>query len=160
MKELVLMRHGAALSVLDSGAGEDSGRKLSPEGKDQIRISAGRLKDLGFTPDIIISSPFLRAVETADIAARLFPYARRVKEPALTCADSLTGILNAIYSAAKGASSVLVAGHQPTMGSLSGLLLNTPPPPFQTGSFAYLKTPDGPDLHTAELTEFFTPEPI
>ncbi len=160
MKELVLMRHGMALSVRESGAGEDSGRKLSPEGKDQIKISAGRLKELGFTPDMIISSPFLRAVETADIAAGLFPTARRVKEPALVSMDSLTGILNAIYSSAEGASSVLVAGHQPTMGSLSGLLLNASPPPFHTGSFAYFKLSGGQASRRAELAEFFTPEPI
>jgi phosphohistidine phosphatase len=160
MKKLVLMRHGAALSILESGAAGDAGRKLSSEGKDQIRASAGRLKELGFMPDVIISSPFLRAVETADIAAGIFPAARRVKEPALASPASLTGILDAISSAAEGASSVLVAGHQPAMGALSGLLLNAPPPPFHTGSFAYLKLPGGPDMRGSELVELFTPEPI
>lgn len=160
MKELVLMRHGEALSICESEAGGDAGRKLSAAGKCQIRTAAGRLKKLGFAPDIIISSPFLRAVETAEIAAALFSSARLVKEPALASSASLTEILNAISSASNGASSVLVAGHQPAMGALSGLLLNSPPPPFHTGSFAYLKLPEGTDQRDAELAEFFTPEPI
>jgi phosphohistidine phosphatase len=160
MKELVLMRHGEALSAGESGAGDDSGRKLSPRGKDQVRASAGRLKELGFTPDVIVSSPFLRTMETAGIAAALFPAARRVKEPALASSLSLIDILSAIDSAADGANSVLVVGHQPTMGALSGLLLSAPPPPFQTGSFAYLKSLAGQEIRRAQLAEFFSPEPI
>ena len=160
MKELVLMRHGEALSPLDSGAAGDAGRKLSPRGREQAGLSAARLKSLGFAPDIIISSPLLRAVETADIAALLFPGAGRVKEPALASPASLDEVLNAVHSAAGEASSVLVAGHQPTMGELSGLLLGAPPPLFHTGSFIYLKLPYGLKQCDAELAEFFEPEPV
>jgi len=160
MKELVFMRHGAALSIRETGTGKDENRKLSPEGRKQIAASAGRLKELGFTPDVIISSPFLRAVQTADIAAALFPAARRLKEPALVSYDVLPEILEAISADAKGAHFVLVTGHQPTLGALSGILLNTPCQPFHTGSFAYFKVHGGPELRGAELVEFFTPEPI
>jgi len=160
MKELVLMRHGEALSALDSGAAGDAGRTLSPRGREQVERSAERLKSLGFVPDIIISSPLLRAVETADIAALLFHGAGRAKEPALASPASMNEVLNAIHSAAGKASSALVAGHQPTMGELSALLLGAPHIPLRTGSFVYLRLPSGLKTRKAELAEFFEPEPV
>jgi len=158
MKELVFMRHGAAQAALEPGARGDAGRKLSPEGKAQIEASSRRLKELGFSPGVIISSPLLRAVETADIAAALFPAARRVQEPALASSAQLQGILKAIDSHAAGNSFVLVIGHQPTLGLLSGLLLRTAGPHFTTGSFACLKLTGEPGSGKAELADFFSPE--
>jgi len=164
MKELVLMRHGLALSVQESGADGDAGRKLSPDGKAQIAAASKRLKELGFSPGVIISSPFLRAVETAAIAASLFPGARRVEETALVSQASLPGLLKAVAARAAGEPSVLVVGHQPVLGALGGLLLKTDGLPLGTGSFIYLKLPDelklpaGPGSGKAELTEFFSPE--
>jgi len=158
MRELVLMRHGEALSVRESGADGDAGRRLSPRGKDQAAASAERLKTLGFVPDVIISSPLLRAVETADIAAAVFPSAARRREPALASDASPGTVLEALRSAAGEAASVLVAGHQPALGGMSGLLMDSPPPPFHTGSFAYFRLTEAAGPRAAELAEFFTPE--
>ena len=166
MKELILMRHGLALSARESGPRGDAGRKLSRDGEAQIETSLKRLKELGVSPGIIISSPFLRAVETADIAAKHFPAARRATEPALASADSLAHILDAIASAAAAEPSVLVIGHQPTLGSLCSLLLKTHCLPLSTGGFAYLRLPnelrlpDGHGYGKAELADFFAPESI
>jgi len=158
MKELILMRHGLALSALESGPRGDAGRKLSEDGETQIEISSNRLKELGVSPGVIISSPFLRAVETADIAAKHFPAARRVTEPALISMAPLSDIINSIAKAAGSEPSALVIGHQPTLGSLCGLLLKADSPHFSTGCFARLKCPEGPGYEKAELAEFFTPE--
>ncbi len=160
MKELVFMRHGLAVPAREPGARGDAGRRLSPEGKAQIEASSNRLKELGFSPGVIISSPFLRTVETSDIAAALFPAARRVQEPALVFPLSLPDILKAITAAAAGDPLVLVIGHQPTLGALCGLLLRTGGPHFTTGSFAYLRFPGGPGSGKAELADFFSPEPL
>jgi len=160
MDEIVFMRHGLAFSVQESGARSDAGRKLSPEGRTQIETSSKRLMELGFSPGIIISSPFLRAVETADMSATLFPGAKRVKEPALVSASQPADIFKALTSDAAGIPSVLVIGHQPTLGILCGLLLKTAGPYFSTGSFAYLKLPGGLGSDRAELADFFSPEPF
>jgi len=160
------MRHGLALSVQESGAGGDAGRKLSPDGKAQILASSKRLKELGFSPGVIISSPFLRAAETAAIAASLFPGARRVEETALVSQSSLPGLLKTVSERAAGEYSVLVIGHQPVLGALGGLLLKTDGLFLGAGSFIYLKLsydlklPADPGSGKAELTEFFTPEPF
>ena len=166
MKELILMRHGLALSAREPGPRGDAGRKLSRDGEAQIELSSRRLKELGVFPGLIISSPFLRAVETADIAAEYFPLAGRAVVPSLAAPVSLTDTLKDIAGASGDAPSVLVIGHQPTLSFLCGLLLKTEGPPFSTGSFAYLKFPEapglrgGPDGAKAELVELFAPEPI
>ena len=160
------MRHGLALSALEHGPRGDAGRKLSRDGEAQIALSSKRLKELGVSPALIISSPFRRAVETADIAAEHFPAAGRAIVPSLAAPVSITGILNDIAAASGDAPSVLVIGHQPTLSSLCGLLLSTDGPPFSTGSFAYLKfqkeprLPGGPGAGKAVLAELFAPEPI
>ena len=160
------MRHGLALSALVPGLRGDSGRKLSGDGMYQIELSSKRLMDLGVSPGLIISSPYLRAVETADRAAKYFPAARRALAPALVSGAPLADILKAVAAAAGSEPSVLVIGHQPTLSALCGLLLGTDGPPFSTGSFAYLKFSEGPGLRggpgrgKAELAELFAPEPI
>lgn len=160
MKELVIMRHGLAMPAREPGARGDAGRPLSTEGRAQIEVSSKRLKELGFSPGVIISSPFLRAVETADIAAALFPAARRVKEPALVSPSPLPEILKAVTTAAAGDPFVLVIGHQPVLGALCGLLLRTDGLHFTTGSFAYLRSSGDLGSGKFELADSFSPEPL
>jgi len=57
MKELVFMRHGHALGIIESGAGEDSKRPLSETGKKQAAVSAKKLLELKFSPEVLIASP-------------------------------------------------------------------------------------------------------
>lgn len=71
--KLVFIRHGKTDShEARRRQGPDS--QLSPAGKKQVRLLAGRLKKslqtTGKTYDSIITSPWLRAVQTAEIIAR------------------------------------------------------------------------------------------
>jgi len=152
------MRHGAALSAAESGTDGDAGRKLAPEGKEQAGLSAKRLKERGFLPGVIVSSPLRRAVETADIAAVFFPGARRIEEPALASPAPPADILRAVSRAAGADLSVMVVGHQPTLTALCVSILKTAGPFFSTGSFARLKLPDDMKTGRAELAEYFAPE--
>ena len=61
MEELVFMRHGHALGTREAGVCCDSERPLSPRGEEEVLESARHLKAAGFSPGLIISSPFLRA---------------------------------------------------------------------------------------------------
>lgn len=157
MNELVFLRHGAALSISESKTGGDSGRRLAPAGRAQAAMSARRLEAAGFSPAIIISSPYSRAVETADIAAERFPSAKRARVEALANPHSLGGVLKDIETAAGGAASVLVVGHEPTLSALAAALINAPAMPLRAGSFAYLRLPRGLAGGGAELVEFFAP---
>jgi len=157
MKELVFLRHGAALSLADSKARNDAGRHLAPEGKAQIEAAVERLEAAGFSPSLIISSPYNRAIETADIAAAHFPDAKRISVEALISTSAPGPILKAIQAAAGAGYSVLVVGHQPTLSALVGRLLKTAICPLSTGGFAYLKLSGDLIGGGAELVEFYSP---
>jgi phosphohistidine phosphatase len=63
---IYLIRHAAAVE-LDNDIREDSFRYLSPEGRNQSAEVAKRLKGLKVQFDLILTSPVVRAVQTAEI---------------------------------------------------------------------------------------------
>ncbi|WP_066377468.1 MULTISPECIES: phosphohistidine phosphatase SixA [unclassified Anabaena] len=63
--ELYLIRHGIAV---EKQAGiKDEERELTPEGREKTEKVAQRLKKLGLQFDLIVTSPLVRARQTADI---------------------------------------------------------------------------------------------
>ena len=67
--KLCIMRHGAAVTRETEGYSDDSKRPLTPDGKRKMQGIAKGLRRLGFVADWIVSSPLVRAVETAEIVA-------------------------------------------------------------------------------------------
>ncbi len=60
---LILLRHGKAE---DTSAGGDFSRALAGKGREQARRAARQLANAGVLPDIVLTSPLLRARQTAD----------------------------------------------------------------------------------------------
>lgn len=67
MKTLILVRHAHALSGFEAHVNTDAARPLSDTGRQQATNSAGTLQKQNVQPEIILTSPFLRAVQTAEI---------------------------------------------------------------------------------------------
>lgn len=65
---LIVFRHGIAIDREDPACPPDPERPLTAKGKKRTREAALGLRALGVTVDIVISSPLVRAVETAYIA--------------------------------------------------------------------------------------------
>ncbi len=123
MHDLVLLRHGHALSTGEAGVDSDALRPLSEYGLAEAARTAQHLKAAGFRPGLIISSPLLRAAATADIAAALFPEARRLTAPPLSDGD-IAEVLQLLSGAGlRDGAGLLVVGHQPLLGILAGCLL-------------------------------------
>ena len=69
-RRIYLVRHGVAED--DSDSGRDFDRHLTPEGQEKMARAAVGLRTLGVEVDVLVSSPLVRAIETADeIVARL-----------------------------------------------------------------------------------------
>src|SRR4051795_8674815 len=66
--ELYLLRHAHAGNSA-SWDGPDSERPLSPKGRRQAQRLGAFLAERGFAPDAIVTSPKLRARQTADLVA-------------------------------------------------------------------------------------------
>ena len=67
--ELVFLRHGVAADRED-WKGDDADRPLTADGADRTKEVVRGLKALKIKPDVILSSPLLRARETAEIAKK------------------------------------------------------------------------------------------
>ncbi|MEJ5370217.1 MAG: phosphohistidine phosphatase SixA [Bryobacteraceae bacterium] len=122
--EILLMRHGVAA---DARPGQpDAERALTGEGKQKLRSLFRRLRKAGVRPALILTSPYLRARQTAEIAREeLAPNAMivpaRALSPAATAQEAWDEIR--LYS---NQPSVLCASHQPLCGELSAFLLGAP----------------------------------
>lgn len=62
-----IVRHGIALNVGEQGIARDFDRPLSDIGREKTRAAARGLKALGHVPDVIGTSPLVRAEQTAQV---------------------------------------------------------------------------------------------
>ena len=68
---VILLRHGIAHDRADPACPADPGRALTEEGRKKTRKAVRRLVRVGVQVTRIITSPYVRAKETADIAAEI-----------------------------------------------------------------------------------------
>jgi phosphohistidine phosphatase len=131
--ELYLVRHGVAA---DRGPEypDDSVRPLTTEGMARLRRQAAGLDVIGVKLDVILTSPLVRARQTADLlAARLLRKGDVVVTPSLAPsapASALTDELGRLH----GRKRIALVGHEPDLGELAARLLGTQAPvPFKKG---------------------------
>jgi phosphohistidine phosphatase len=102
---------------------EDARRPLVPEGKEKMREIADGLKRMGFEVDWIVTSPLVRAVETAEIIAESLAS----RAPVDVCEAMQPGGLaeDVVSFLAKRPSRtrVLVVGHEPDLSELVAQLI-------------------------------------
>ena len=124
MKKLILVRHAKTEALSDVGT--DFDRKLKRRGWSDAKLVAEVLKEKGCIPDKIISSPAIRAWQTATVFADVF----KMKESSILSAkilydgDTTEGLLDAIAGLAGKSKTIIVVGHNPDMATLSMRLLN------------------------------------
>ncbi len=75
---LYIVRHGIAVDKTDPKAPPDPERPLTAKGVQKTRAAALGLKELKVKPDVLITSPYVRAAQTAEIFAETlgFPTAK------------------------------------------------------------------------------------
>lgn len=115
---VIFFRHGIAEEQGHGVPGEDTQRHLVKKGVRQTKLVARALKQLGAKPDIILTSPFFRAVETAEAAASAWKKpARMVHTDSLKPNGNWSAVLRAINHHATADQTVMLVGHQPTLGT-------------------------------------------
>jgi phosphohistidine phosphatase len=122
--ELYLFRHGIAE---DAKAGRpDADRALTEEGKLKVAEVVKAARRAGTEPSLIVSSPYLRAIETARIAAEHFDY-----KGDIVGTETLVphGYPEKVWSALRDfreETAILLAGHEPLLSHLVSYLLASP----------------------------------
>ncbi len=122
---LYILRHGIAVERGTPGVDKDADRALTPKGKRRLcRITEAMLAlELSF--DLIFSSPYLRARQTADIVADAFRARKKLELlDSLTPdgdAKALVAHLNEVCPAPER---VLLVGHEPYLSELIARLVS------------------------------------
>lgn len=123
--ELYLLRHGIAALRGATGFADDSERPLTPEGVKKIRRIAGAMLALDLQFDVILSSPLVRAKQTAGIVAKHLRAESRLKfEPELAVGGDGRKLVTRITRDFPQAGSLLLVGHEPSMSELISLLVS------------------------------------
>ena len=141
MKTLILVRHAQALSCIAAGVPSDELRPLSGEGRQKAAATALRLQALSLHPARILTSPLLRARQTAEILSRTF-----------TCpvdtAEELDGfhpdkdVRDFLCNQLENTDVLLAVGHNPNISCVNHLLCGQMHA-FRPGSFAVLNMENG-----------------
>jgi phosphohistidine phosphatase len=122
--EIWLLRHAAAEERSVSGRDED--RTLTEDGHRRARAVARGLAALEPGIELVLTSPFHRARQTAEPVARTLHLSGRLRETrALEPERDPEEILEEIR--AEDVSGVLLVGHQPHLGALLGRLVSGGP---------------------------------
>ena len=119
---LYVIRHAIAVDQADSGYESDSERPLTDKGRKKTRQIAKALRDLGVEFDLILSSPYVRACETAEILADVFKMKNKIVFSdhliPLGNPELLIGEINEKHAV----DSLAIVGHEPHLSALIGLL--------------------------------------
>lgn len=122
--EIYILRHGIA--ELRRPGRPDAQRALTPEGKLKLGRILQRARKAEVAPSLILTSPYTRAVETADMAAQALRYQGQVvRTPALIPGSSPPAVWAELRSR-PDERAVLLSGHEPLLSATAAFLLNAP----------------------------------
>lgn len=122
--ELFLMRHGAAVARGTKGYDEDRHRPLLAAGAREVKAIAKSMRAWGLEFDLILSSPYVRARQTAEIvAAGIKPKGRVKLSDDLTPNGDIGDLLHNLKSLVHSPDRLLLVGHAPHLGLMISFLL-------------------------------------
>ena len=120
---LYLMRHAIAVAGGEQGVDTDSERPLSAKGIKRMRKAARGLKRLEITFDALLTSPLLRARQTADIVAQATGLSDQVEEISELAPESSVDTLILGLARFRGREHLLLVGHEPLLSQTVSFLL-------------------------------------
>ena len=118
MHRLMLLRHGKAESVSDSGG--DMARELTDRGRRDAAIMGRVLADAGMIPDVVLVSEARRTRETWEEVSLAFPSARAEFDRALYLA-SADRLAHMVDASAEVAGCLMIIGHNPGLHELAAI---------------------------------------
>ncbi|MDB6124613.1 MAG: hypothetical protein JWQ71_3606 [Pedosphaera sp.] len=121
--ELYFLRHAIAEDRTQSHLNGDKDRQLTPKGERKMERAAKGMKAMGLSFDLVLSSPYVRARQTAEIVVRTFHLRYALQFSSHLRPDGnpkeLIEELNARHPKKK---KILLVGHEPYLSSMISLL--------------------------------------
>jgi phosphohistidine phosphatase len=154
---IFFVRHANAGAAFSSPK-KDEKRPLDEDGIQQCGVVGRALAALNVQPDVIISSPFKRATQTASLIGNEIGYEGKLQlDPALRPDASFSDFRRMLEKYAKH-EAIMVVGHNPTITEFLARIIT------KSGSEAILDFKKGAVAraetlrHAATLNWFFTPK--
>ena len=126
--DCVLLRHGIAVER-DEWEGSDADRPLTERGAKRVAQVADGLSRLDVQPTHVLSSPLIRAIETAKIVHRSLRVHGAVQIVDALLPDAPPNQLLSILHDLPTESRVLCVGHEPHLGMAASVILTGKPSP-------------------------------
>jgi len=162
---LYLMRHGIAVPQDDPSVGSDGERPLSRKGTKRTRKAAKGLRRLEIPFDALLTSPLLRARQTAEIVASALGMDDRLEEISGLAPESTVEHLMFGLTRYQDREHLLLVGHEPLLSdALSHLLGARHSSPFdiqlKKGSLCRIEVDALPAASPAKLHWLLTPKQL
>jgi phosphohistidine phosphatase len=123
--ELILMRHGLAEDREEFAKKnlEDSQRPLTMKGRKRTQKVAMQLRDWFEDIDLIVSSPFTRARQTAELVSQIFIDTKVVEAAELVPSSPPQAFKRWLRSHGDEHERVMAVGHEPQLSILASFLM-------------------------------------
>jgi phosphohistidine phosphatase len=138
---IYLVRHAESVDRVPGMP--DAARFLSARGRVSFREMARRFREAGALPTRMFTSPFVRAVQTAEILSETLQYDAEVAVALQLAPGFDVEGLNVVLDAFPGEREIVFVGHEPDLGDILTRLLSLPRRyAMRKGSIAALDLPD------------------
>ena len=150
---LYFLRHGKAGSPRPK---DDDERELTQKGRAALRAGAPLWRRLGLRPDLVITSPLPRALQTAELFCEAMGGAP-VTDDGLRPGASWGRMARAMAAHAD-ASSVMFVGHEPDLSSAIVELSGAASIRLRKGGLGCLEFPGDPEPGSGEIVWLLDPD--
>lgn len=124
--QLYIVRHGIAIDREDPKCPPDPERYLTEEGVEKTAQVAKGVAALGIAGDLFLSSPYIRAVQTAEIFARELGYAKqKIRRTDMLLPGAEPSHVFRELARDKQASAVFLFGHTPQLDDVIATALGS-----------------------------------
>ena len=136
--KLYLVRHAEAIE--HTSTVDDAVRHLTAKGRSQFQKTARTMARREIDPDFILTSPLVRAVQTAEILAQVMEFRGELAVAGELAHGFDRAGLAAVIDRYRPAKRLVFVGHEPDLGCLAGDLMGLQrPTPLKKGAVLCLK---------------------
>jgi phosphohistidine phosphatase len=121
---IYLLRHGIAEEA--SSRTPDFKRELTDEGRKKLAGVLRLARRAGVQPELVMSSPLVRAIQTGEMAREVLQVEAAVHETRTLVPEGSPRVVWEELRGLRNLEAVLLAGHEPLLSTLTAWLLGAP----------------------------------
>ena len=122
---IFVLRHGIAVDLGSPGINYDAERPLTPKGERKLWQVADAMVALDLSFDLILTSPYTRALQTAELIAEALTLKKKLERTDhLAPGGSARKLIEHIAAQKPAADNVLLVGHEPSLSELISFLIS------------------------------------